>query len=410
MPNFTPRSLTRLGVFIDGHFYHKISTYFANVHPRHARINLRGFLQYITHVAAIEEDVDPAATRVVETHYFRGRVPTDRVHDHQFLADERRWDDILTREGVITHYLPTSVRGDGDKDVEKGVDVWLALEALELTRLKGLDVVVLFSGDGDFVPLLRKIHTLGARTLLPVWEIGYNDAGGTARYIRTSSALSREANYIHRMLEVIDSKPVGVDPLVDSLFMGGGGSLARRDATPDEAPRAEPMRAPIAPPPAERAANDSRSVARVTYRPSPAPFAAVPRDIEEPQDGDLVLGRVVALKNHFGFVRIPRTDRDAFFHANFLEDASFSAALDGQWIEGYLQVREDGTVQLHEIRVHWDLDEAGVKQWFVKRAADLEQMEAEEELEGGGNGDDDGISGELDGAAEASAEDHEPAT
>lgn len=409
MPNFTPRSLTRLGVFIDGHFYHKISTYFANVHPRHARINLRGFLQYITHVAAIEEDVDPAATRVVETHYFRGRVPTDRVHDTQFLADERRWDDILTREGVITHYLPTSVRGDGDKDVEKGIDVWLALEALELTRLKGFDVVVLFSGDGDFVPLLRKIHTLGARTLLPVWEIGYNEPSGAARYIRTSSALSREANYIHRMLEVIDSKPVGVDPLVDSLFMGGGGSIARRDQAEAEAeaPRPEPIRSPIAQPLADRA-NDSRTTARVTYRPSPAPFSAVPRDIEEPQDGDLVLGRVVALKNHFGFVRIPRTDRDAFFHANFLEDASFSAALDGQWIEGYLQVREDGTVQLHEIRVHWDLDEAGVKAWFAKRAADLAAMEAEEELEGDPVDGDAGPDGEGDGA-ETGVENHEPA-
>jgi hypothetical protein len=94
----------------------------------------------------------------------------------------------------------------------------------------------------------------------------------------------------------------------------------------------------------------------------------VPRDIEEPRDGDLVLGRVMSLKNQYGFVKIPRSDRNAFFHANFLEDASFSIALDSQWIEGYLQYTEEGAVQLHEIRVHWDLDEKGVRKWYEERA------------------------------------------
>ncbi|HRP07444.1 MAG TPA: hypothetical protein PLL69_03060, partial [Gemmatimonadales bacterium] len=74
--------------------------------------------------------------------------------------------------------------------------------------------------------------------------------------------------------------------------------------------------------------------------------------------------------------KVPRLERDAFFHANFLEDASFSIALDGQWMEGYLQRREDGTVQLHEIRVLWDISEDALRKWFEEDRSRDEAGEA----------------------------------
>jgi hypothetical protein len=53
------------------------------------------------------------------------------------LLRERAFDDVLVREGVVTHYLPLGPEG------EKGIDVWLALEAYELAIYKRFDVSVL---------------------------------------------------------------------------------------------------------------------------------------------------------------------------------------------------------------------------------------------------------------------------
>jgi uncharacterized LabA/DUF88 family protein len=52
---------------------------------------------------------------------------------------------------------------------EKGIDVWLALEAYDLAVHKRFDVLVLFAGDQDFVPLVRKVNGLGTRVMLIAW-------------------------------------------------------------------------------------------------------------------------------------------------------------------------------------------------------------------------------------------------
>jgi len=57
------------------------------------------------------------------------------------------------REGVVTHYLPLT-QSAGRVIGEKGIDVWLALEAYELAIYKRFDVSVLIAGDGDFLPLV----------------------------------------------------------------------------------------------------------------------------------------------------------------------------------------------------------------------------------------------------------------
>ena len=56
---------------------------------------------------------------------------------------------MLSRMGVTTHYLPLKKRGSFE--MEKGIDVWLALEALEQSYYKHYDFVVLLAGDGDYL-------------------------------------------------------------------------------------------------------------------------------------------------------------------------------------------------------------------------------------------------------------------
>ena len=80
------------------------------------------------------------------------------------LLGERVFEDILLRQNITTHYLPMTAAG------EKGIDVWLALETYELAVYKQFNVVVLIAGDGDFLPLVRKLNTLGTRVMLLAWD------------------------------------------------------------------------------------------------------------------------------------------------------------------------------------------------------------------------------------------------
>ena len=45
--------------------------------------------------------------------------------------------------------------------MEKGVDVSLALETLELAIFKQFNILVLIASDGDYVPLVRKLMQWG---------------------------------------------------------------------------------------------------------------------------------------------------------------------------------------------------------------------------------------------------------
>lgn len=44
--------------------------------------------------------------------------------------------------------------------VEKGIDVWFALEAYELATFRKFDYVVLITGDADHEMLVRKLKPL----------------------------------------------------------------------------------------------------------------------------------------------------------------------------------------------------------------------------------------------------------
>ena len=80
-----------------------------------------------TNFNADAEGVDAEYAQIVDAHFFRGRLWAREAEARQQLYAERVFDDILMAEGVVTHYLPIP-----QKSV-KGIDVWLALEAFELS-------------------------------------------------------------------------------------------------------------------------------------------------------------------------------------------------------------------------------------------------------------------------------------
>src|SRR5262249_46495342 len=121
--------LTRIGIFYDGNYLFHVSNYYQYHHDRRARISLSGPHKFIRdEVAKAEEGpaASPKRYQIVDAHYFRGRLRAADAEDMDLLYKERVFDDVLVREGVTTHYLPMSREG------EKGIDVWLALEAFDL--------------------------------------------------------------------------------------------------------------------------------------------------------------------------------------------------------------------------------------------------------------------------------------
>ncbi|HWG43244.1 MAG TPA: NYN domain-containing protein [Gemmataceae bacterium] len=228
--------LTRAGIFYDGNFFFHVSNYYHYHHERRARISVGGLHAFVRQQVADCEGADPRYCQIVDAHYFRGRLRAADAEDRDLLYKERVFDDVLVREGVTTHYLPLSREG------EKGIDVWLALEAYELAIYKRFDVSVLVVCDGDFLPLVRKLNTLGTRVMVLGWDFKYVDQNGNDRETRTAQVLLDEVTYPIMMHPIIDDRARLKDPLVNGLFVprkefNFGPSLAR-SAAPLSSPSA----------------------------------------------------------------------------------------------------------------------------------------------------------------------------
>lgn len=209
----TSGNLTRIGIFYDGNFFFHVSNYYLYEHQRKSRVSINGLHQFIVSEIAREEERSAKQCRIVDVHYFRGRVTAYEAQARDLLFKERLFDDILMKEGVITHYLPMSMEG------EKGIDVWLALEAFELAIFKKYDVIALIASDGDYLPLIRKLNTIGARVMVVAWDFEFIDQYGNHRSTRTSQPLLESATYPLLMSEVIDDPKRKNDPLIDALFV-----------------------------------------------------------------------------------------------------------------------------------------------------------------------------------------------
>jgi cold shock CspA family protein len=242
--------LTRIGIFYDGNFFFHVSNYYHYHHERRARISIGGLHAFVRQQVADCEKCDPRYCQIVDAHYFRGRLRAADAEDRDLLYKERVFDDVLVREGVTTHYLPLTREG------EKGIDVWLALEAYETAIYKRFDVVVLVVCDGDFLPLVRKLNTLGTRVMVLGWDFRYLDANSNERETRTAQVLLDEVTYPIMMHPIVEDRARQRDPLVNGLFVprkeGGSNPLIprpsallasaagtdRRDAGPTNGPTA----------------------------------------------------------------------------------------------------------------------------------------------------------------------------
>jgi uncharacterized LabA/DUF88 family protein len=213
---------TRIAVMIDGSYFNRVSNFYKFEHDAGRRLSLSGLMEFIRVACADMEDVPRTRARVVEAHYFRGRYTVRDLEDRARTADfveeslrnDRVFDQILAASNITPHY--TRIDTKVDPPTEQGIDVWLALEAFDLAVSNRCDVVALVAGDGDFVPLVKKINAIGKRALVVAWGM----KSGSGAEVRFSSALAAAAAYFLDMADLIDT-PDGEDQqlLVDQLFV-----------------------------------------------------------------------------------------------------------------------------------------------------------------------------------------------
>jgi cold shock CspA family protein len=303
--------LTRIGVFYDGNFFFHVSNYYNYHHERRARISVSGLHEFVRSQVADSEGVDARYCQIVDAHYFRGRPRAQDAEQRGVLAKERSFDDVLVREGVVTHYLPLGPDG------EKGIDVWLALEAYELAIYKRFDVVVLVACDGDFLPLVRKLNTLGTRVVLLAWDFEYMNADNREQVTRTAQVLLDEVTYPIMMHQVIDDRSRRGDPLVNGMF--------------------------VPPRPLKNLASPSASASAVD--------AADQREMEQ-------IGRVQNLQPGYGFIAPESGGPNIFFFHSEVSNADFNELRIGNRVRYHVGSNKKGpcAIRVSTVGVAADLD------------------------------------------------------
>lgn len=281
--------LIKIGVFYDGNYFLHVSNYYNYDHPRRARLSIAGLHRFIE-TRMGQDEGRPGMAKIVDSHYFRGRLnATEAQARGSVLYYDRVFDDILMSSGVTTHYSPLRNNSSGRRG-EKGIDVWFALEAYESALLRKLDVVVLIASDGDYVPLVRKLHALGTKVVILAWDFDFTADNGSEMVTRTSQDLLDEASHPIMMNRIIDEPRTASEKnLVDDLFV---------------------------------VPTDKKSGDGVKKSGKKADREVV---FEEPVTGavgDRMESEIFSLKNGYGFIKYP--PNNLFFHHTTVENVDFS--------------------------------------------------------------------------------------
>ena len=226
----SPCGSCRIGVFYDGNFLLPASNYYHYIHPVKRRLSLGGLHNFIRHRVAEEEGIEPSKCQIAQAHYFRGRLnAAEAAQRGNQLYNDRVFDDILMSEGIQPHYLP--LRNLQGKKEERGIDVWLSLEAYELAMTGRIDTVVLIVSDTDYTPLMRKLTGLGLRIMLLSWEFEYVNDDGVKMVTKTSHELLSLATYPVAMHDVINYGVQQNNPLISEMFVAPDPSRQAREQT-----------------------------------------------------------------------------------------------------------------------------------------------------------------------------------
>lgn len=156
----------RIGVFYDGSHFVYAQNYFygrklgwLSFQPFHKLLedyiqkNYQGFNDY----------------KVVYAAWYQGLFTSAHAEEKKLRLDRNRHHDLM-HAGIETKFYPMS-----QTQGEKGIDVAMAIDILQIGMEGIMDVAVLVTGDGDFVPLVRALMKKGVTVVVAYF--GYDDNG-----------------------------------------------------------------------------------------------------------------------------------------------------------------------------------------------------------------------------------------
>ncbi|MBM6891295.1 NYN domain-containing protein [Bacteroides caecigallinarum] len=183
-----------IGLFIDGGYYAKINE--ALEENMSLNINVSRLISFIKGEIAKIGGCDISDCHITESHYFRGLYRVNDANMKHLLYSERKFEDSLIENDVVFHYkhLREVQKGSNVTVIEKGVDVWFALEAYELATIRKFDFVVLITGDADHEMLVKKLKALKIHTVLLTWDVSDDEATSTAKLLKDEACTHIEIN------------------------------------------------------------------------------------------------------------------------------------------------------------------------------------------------------------------------
>lgn len=183
-----------IGLFIDGGYYAKINE--ALEENMSLNINVSKLMTFIREKIADISKSEISECHITESHYFRGRYRVNDANTKHLLYSERIFEDSLIENDVIFHYkhLREVQKGGNVTVIEKGVDVWFALEAYELSTIRKFDYVVLITGDADHEMLIKKLKALKIHTVLLTWDVSDDESTSTSRFLKDEACTHVEIN------------------------------------------------------------------------------------------------------------------------------------------------------------------------------------------------------------------------
>lgn len=172
-----------IGLFIDGGYYAKIDKSLSQTLAM--RIDVTQLMQYIRTKVAEDCSIDKNRCHITESHFFRGRYRASDANAKNLLFSERHFEDTLIANDVIFHYK--HLREIDGNIIEKGIDVWYALEAYELSAIRKFDYVVLITGDADHEMLIRKLKAMKINVILLTGN--FDSSTGISRLLKEEATL-----------------------------------------------------------------------------------------------------------------------------------------------------------------------------------------------------------------------------
>lgn len=313
-----PTSLTRIGVFYDGNYFTHVSNYYNYVHPRKSRLSLTGIHRYIRERIAQLDDIGSNQCKIVESHFFKGRITASEASEKgNQLYFDRVFEDILAYEGVQSHYQPTKGTVNS-RSADKGLNLQLAIEVMDVVYNDKVDIVVLIGADGDYAPLLRKVSATGVRSMLLSWDFEFTNDDGKRMTTRTSQDLLNEVTYPTLMHDRIEE---GLDDNADdiqNLFVLP--PVDQREPQPNREQREE------------RRSQESTSL-----------------DNSDAQLGESHESEILTLKTGYGFVRFE--PNNLFFHHSSLINVDFNDLFEGDSVRFIVEENDKGELVAKEVEL-----------------------------------------------------------